>query len=450
MRPIILLVVTPTLFAGTLPSAGNAWEAANVIPPGQSPSVPAPPARAVEAKADDAPSYFKVEFRNRDYRQGTVTAVTKDSITVVCPESLHQTEELDANKVRRWVTVLLPALPPKRFAVSKVLASGGVPKEPRGAYWVSVMYMYRLADVQVGDWVCIKYARVDGVDICDHINIAKRPGGRIPPLPPEVKERSRIPYHELRNAHWDLEDKGIPYPESFAQRGSSRRFPVAPPPREVPLTAAVAAPAPPETELTKLARAYGTWTDPCKDATFKLTGGELKVSLPAADRLFGMFYEGARNDAPRALREVEGDFTAVVRVASPISNQLPEKYSPHSGGGLVAWESEAGFFAVQLANGQVNGNREAIWGQHSTATEWQTLVKGLGTPTGKAFVRLKREGQKVTAGWSRDGKQWKDFDAGPQDVTWGPKVKVGVVAENNLGVPVEVTFDQYSLTQPKK
>jgi regulation of enolase protein 1 (concanavalin A-like superfamily) len=76
------------------------------------------------------------------------------------------------------------------------------------------------------------------------------------------------------------------------------------------------------------------------------------------------------------------------------------------------------------------------------------MVQGLGTPTGKAFVRLKREGQKVTAGWSRDGKAWKDFD--PQDVAWGAKVKVGVVAENNLGVPVEVTFDQYSLTQPKK
>ena len=45
-------------------------------------------------------------------------------------------------------------------------------------------------------------------------------------------------------------------------------------------------------------------------------------------------------------------------------------------------------------------------------------------------------------------KKWEDFD--PRDVAWGARVKVGVVAENNLGVPVEVTFDQYTLSQPKK
>ena len=91
--------------------------------------------------------------------------------------------------------------------------------------------MYRLTDVKVGDWVCIKYARVDGVDVCDHIKIVKRPGGRVPPLPPGVEERSRIPYHEWMNAYWDLEDKGIRYPEKF---GAARRWPIAPMPRAVP------------------------------------------------------------------------------------------------------------------------------------------------------------------------------------------------------------------------
>ena len=57
-----------------------------------------------------------------------------------------------------------------------------------------------------------------------------------------------------------------------------------------------------------------------------------------------------------------------------------------------------------------------------SATNQLTTVRGLGKPTGKAFVRLKREGKKVAAGWSRDGKEWKDFD--PQDVAWGAKVKV--------------------------
>jgi hypothetical protein len=82
------------------------------------------------------------------------------------------------------------------------------------------------------------------VDFCDCISISKRPGGRVPPLPegaenlkppvpdlpPGVIFLSMIPYHERMNAYWDLEDKGIPYPEKF---GKYRQWPVAPMPREV-------------------------------------------------------------------------------------------------------------------------------------------------------------------------------------------------------------------------
>ena len=46
----------------------------------------------------------------------------------------------------------------------------------------------------------------------------------------ELFEPRIPPYHERMNAHWDLEDRGIPYPAKF---GIMRRFPTAPPPREV-------------------------------------------------------------------------------------------------------------------------------------------------------------------------------------------------------------------------
>jgi hypothetical protein len=214
-----------------------------------------------------------------------------------------------------------------------------------------------------------------------------------------------------------------------------------------PLSAAVATPVLPQDDLKQLERAYGTWGDPDKDCKFKLTGGELKISLPASRHLLGKPLEGATNNAPRALREVDGDFTAVVRVAIPIPDRDPKSSWQYWSGGLVAWESAEGHFGVWLCGGRVNGEREAIWCYHRSTTEQLTMVKGLGEPTGKAFVRLRREGKKVAAGWSRDGKEWKDFE---QDVAWGAKVKVGVVAENILGVPVEVTFDQYTLSQPKK
>lgn len=159
---------------------------------------------------------------------GLVTDLTEDSITI----------QFDYQKDRK----------PQRFQVSEALAAGKIPMEPRKfstpvgpqGYHVSPSDMYRLTDVKVGDWVGIHYSRVNGVDICDHINIWKRPGGRVPPLPEEAEALLKpttarnlaryIPYHEWRNAYWDLEDKGIPYPEKF---GEKRRFPLAPEPRAV-------------------------------------------------------------------------------------------------------------------------------------------------------------------------------------------------------------------------
>jgi hypothetical protein len=160
-----------------------------------------------------------------EYYYGIVTEVTKDSITV------------------EW-----PGEKPKKFAVSDTLVAGRVPMEPRQnldtgrAYTVMASSMYRMTDVKVGDIVSIYYAHIGGVSICDHICISKRPGGRVPPLPEEAEmlrrgpqhpglpPRQHIQYHELRNAYWDLEDKGIPYPEKF---GPFRRWPAAPAPREV-------------------------------------------------------------------------------------------------------------------------------------------------------------------------------------------------------------------------
>jgi hypothetical protein len=156
---------------------------------------------------------------------GVVTELTKESITI----------QFGSEK-------------PKRFAVSETLAAGQVPKDPRPIpgrrkpYPVMASEMYRLTDVRVGDWVAISYSSVTGIITCDHICIQKRPGGRVPPLPDEAEalrggkprpgspKRLYIPYHEWINAYWDLEDKGIPFPEKF---GYMRRWPVAPMPREV-------------------------------------------------------------------------------------------------------------------------------------------------------------------------------------------------------------------------
>ncbi len=142
---------------------------------------------------------------------GTVTAVTKDSITIQWGNSSDEK--------------------PKTFAASEALAAGKPGVEPRWlpgaryAYRVEPTSGYRLADVKVGDCLIIFYARVDGIDICDHIRINRRPDGDVPPLPKEAEDlrnprevwkvthpgkplppdrftQKYIPYHEWINAYW--------------------------------------------------------------------------------------------------------------------------------------------------------------------------------------------------------------------------------------------------------
>lgn len=225
-----------------LSAATTAW----LLFPGVTPERAAFASNPQPAKAVAEP---KGDFVNRAYRGGIVMELSKNSITIICPEVVVHAPQMGAGGVIRWGPKVVPAEPPKRFAVSEALAAGRVPKDPRPGsgrrpYFVGAPDMYRLTDVKVGDHVSIIYARVGGVDICDHIRITKRPGGRVPPLSEEAENLRRIKlppeieppgpyirYDERMNAYWDLEDKGIPYPEKF---GRHRRFPVAPMPRAVP------------------------------------------------------------------------------------------------------------------------------------------------------------------------------------------------------------------------
>ena len=156
-----------------------------------------------------------------------------------------------------WITVQFADEKPVRFSVSETLASGGFAKEgrplppPARPHVVSPSDMFRLKDVKVGDRVNISYVVINGTVICDHICIGKRPGGRMPALPKEAEDLRKpeppppgfgdppphIPYHEYWDAYWDLEDKGIPYPEKF---GSRRWFPAAPMPHPVDRNATIA------------------------------------------------------------------------------------------------------------------------------------------------------------------------------------------------------------------
>ena len=157
-----------------------------------------------------APRSGKGKVEDGGLLDGTVLEVTKDSITL---------RPWDGGK-------------PRQFVASARLAAGG----PRR----STVPYHHLSDVKVGDYVEISLKRSDGVDICDAIEIERRPGGKIPPAqyPPNMTRPPAGWPHETRQAHWDWEEKGIPIPAQFLSDGRAPWTnppypPVAPMPREV-------------------------------------------------------------------------------------------------------------------------------------------------------------------------------------------------------------------------
>jgi hypothetical protein len=118
---------------------------------------------------------------------------------------------------------------PMRFPAGGVL----VGERPISSYGG---FGYPLADVRVGDIVCIETVHIDGADICVEVIIYRRPGGKIPPWPGDDVPGVRIRRHERNQAYQDWEEKGIPIPEKFRPvdpRSLAVPFPpVAPMPRE--------------------------------------------------------------------------------------------------------------------------------------------------------------------------------------------------------------------------
>src|SRR5262245_38221240 len=101
----------------------------------------------------------------------------------------------------------------------------------------------------------------------------------------------------------------------------------------------VAAPVPDENQIRDR---YGNWVDPDRDCKLEVKGGKLRVAIP--DKLHSMNYNAAKYNAPRLWREVEGDFTAVVRVSFPIPGgggpfAVTNRWAYH-GAGLIAWASD--------------------------------------------------------------------------------------------------------------
>lgn len=215
---------------------------------------------------------------------------------------------------------------------------------------------------------------------------------------------------------------------------------------------AFAAPAPKD----QLAH-WGKPIDPAKDCKFVAKDGKLTITVPGGKEPHDLSAElNAPMEAPRVLREIEGDFQLEVSVAA---FAVPEGTAGGTernvafwGAGFLVWEDSKNY--VRLERAMFRRDEQAPCYISFELRKKGEFVK-FGTPDDGnldpkkgAMLRLKRKGNSFTAAVSEDaGKTWNELKV--LEVEMGKKLQAGVVAVNTSKADFAPEFEKYTIVGAK-
>jgi regulation of enolase protein 1 (concanavalin A-like superfamily) len=212
------------------------------------------------------------------------------------------------------------------------------------------------------------------------------------------------------------------------------------------LAAAFACAAGPDPEPNPFQSGWDKPVDPDRDCKFKVEKGGLTIELPGKDHDLGV--ERKVMNAPRLLRDVEGDFVAELRVGgsfAPSAGSTTTERVPFVGAGLLL---------ILDDNTYVRLERAALRrGEVKTYTNWELRRDGKWELSGTTDVkpltekhthlRLRRKGDRLLGAVSEDGKDWTELS--PLEVKLPAKVKLGVAACTTSSEPFAPHFDRFRL-----
>jgi regulation of enolase protein 1 (concanavalin A-like superfamily) len=202
--------------------------------------------------------------------------------------------------------------------------------------------------------------------------------------------------------------------------------------------------------------------DPDKDCKFTRDKDSLTIELPGTDHDYYPLRD--RVNAPRLLRDIEGDFDIQVRVRMDrrpsATSTVKGQPSLVSGGFLLIPPKTYGITCIRLEFGvagqgddtngyaalkhqdTAGGRSDARWGR-----EWKDW--SLPEKADRAYLRLVRRGEKLYPSISPDGEKWALLMGG-QYGRLPAKLKVGLAAYSTSAEPAKVRFDQFKLIQGQK
>lgn len=217
----------------------------------------------------------------------------------------------------------------------------------------------------------------------------------------------------------------------------------------------LAAPVPKESDAQKLAKLFGMPVDPLKDCKFTLDGTKLTINVGKGDH--DLSTQNNVLNAPRVLKEIEGDFEMAVKVNCKYPKEAKAGTDRATivfyGLGLLVWDNEKNYVRLEKAYvDSLDGSPVYSYGSWELFADGKWLRAGSSAdyvfdPTDTAYLKLARKGNAFTASISKDGKEWKELE--PIKAEMSKTLKVGVVAVHICDTPFNAVFEDYSLKATK-
>ncbi len=202
---------------------------------------------------------------------------------------------------------------------------------------------------------------------------------------------------------------------------------------------------------------WGQVIEPDGDCIVTAGDGTLTVAVPGTTHDLSSYRSiYKKRNAPRVLREVDGDFTVQVKVSGSFepgkAGTLPGAY-PFNGAGLLLWANDENYLRLER-NVWITSHGERS--SYLPLFEYWKDDKDLtqGTPSTKpffkgrsAYLRLTRQGNQDRAAVSNNGVDW--VATHPVTVQFPRTIKVGVAAINTSKQPFKVEFAELKLVSEK-
>src|SRR4051812_22701643 len=196
---------------------------------------------------------------------------------------------------------------------------------------------------------------------------------------------------------------------------------------------------------------WGRVVDPSRDceASLDLEHDRLRIRVPGTPHVLSAEDPMLPMNAPRVARRVRGDFAAVVRVLGRLEpgRARTTYYDPYHGAGLIVWQDSSNYLRLERAVGFIRGRPRPYLNYESREGGRLVMSQGITIEDCPFFLKLRRQGRRVSAWYSLNGRRWVPLDG--VETTLGELVEVGVVVVNSSARPLTAGLEMFRVDDPR-